>query len=281
MGSITWGAASNDLLTREIRMQEIRRSFCSRFRRLGVALFVVVSTGIDLAAQVSCELELRALDTFEIGPNSGMIALDDLDRDGDLDLFTGNELYRGDATGSFTSPLWLPGAEGFDASTADFDGDGLLDIAVVGFGTQEVTFFWGKESNDPNDFLDPQNLLVDFSISESFWHMAQGDFNGDDRPDLVLISIAMGVFVVLQNEGERTFSERPIQSVLPAGHMVTVGDFNGDGNDDIAAGFGHELNLFPRQGRRHLRRTETNGSCQPTRVCRRRGTSISRARPRR
>lgn len=113
----------------------------------------------------------------------------------------------------------------------DFDGDGINDIAyssnnahtIVMFGNGDFTF------RDPTDYY-----------TQGF-HLYSGDFNGDGITDLVpmwgwgFISYSTRPFQsILLGRGDGTFSE--MQSIVANTnmHSVTVGDFNGDGRDDLA-----------------------------------------------
>jgi hypothetical protein len=115
--------------------------------------------------------------------------------------------------------------------TADFDGDGRLDIAVLceGGGTNEIDVLLG---NGTGGFSAPKRQVLNGYILHG---MAVGDFNGDHRPDLVVGSGpgAQAGFEILLNSGGGNFSaaRHVVGATGPRG--IAVGDFNHDGHLDV------------------------------------------------
>ena len=134
----------------------------------------------------------------------------------------------------------------YPRTLADVNGDGLADI--VGFGQTSV---FVSLSEGDGSFGEAQNVLDAFTPDNGGWtsqnqfYRTAADVNGDGRFDLVGFG-ADSVFVSLSN-GDGSFGEA--QSVLDSftvnnggwgdqGEVPRmVGDFNGDGRDDII-GFG-------------------------------------------
>ena len=73
-------------------------------------------------------------------------------------------------------------------------------------------------------------------VGISVFDAAAGDFNNDGRPDIVAVGSSNFVKVALGN-GDGTFGT-PVSTLLPTGStilsLVAIGDFNQDGNQDIA-----------------------------------------------
>jgi FG-GAP-like repeat len=168
------------------------------------------------------------------GP-SRVLAAADFNNDGKLDLYVlqgfGNQrpqlaILEGDGTGGFTEVLTFVKLDGTVGSpaVADFDGDGILDLAnpVIGKNSSYVQVFLGGDGT----FSEP----VNYPLRYGGHSLIAADVNGDGKVDLV----SDGVSILLGN-GDGSF--RVGESVMVAdGVSVNVGDFNGDGKVDVLAG---------------------------------------------
>jgi hypothetical protein len=133
-----------------------------------------------------------------------------------------------------TAPLFAPAVAlesglypGFVA-TADFDGDGKLDLVVTNLHRHAVSVLLG---NGDGSF----RTLPPCDVGDWFAHsVAVGDFNRDGKPDLVVTGPGQNVVAVLLGKGDGTF-QPPVQYPVRADprHAV-VGDFNNDGRLDLA-----------------------------------------------
>ena len=169
------------------------------------------------------------------GQNPYGIAVADLNHDGIPDLVVANNgqfsgpygsvavlLGRGD--GTFGKPThYLSGSRPVQLLLGDFNGDGSLDVAVVG-GTDRVQVLLG---NGDGTFSLPKSYQAGISPHA----IAAADFNGDGTLDL---AVATPNVSILLGNGDGTF--QPPVAFRIHGHPddLIVADFNHDGKPDVA-----------------------------------------------
>ncbi len=140
-------------------------------------------------------------------------------------------IFLGNANGSYTMAPSLS----FDAYAlnsmvvADFNSDGIEDLAVVNGDSNTVTVFLG---NGDGTF----NLVASSSaVAVGSTQEAVGDFNRDGIPDLVVTSNQSSSVNILLGNGDGTFTAAPNSPVAGASpYGIALGDFNQDGKIDLA-----------------------------------------------
>jgi hypothetical protein len=140
----------------------------------------------------------------------------------------------------------LTGPPGPNAiAVADFNGDGHLDQAAVGFGEAVVYILLGEGNGR---FRQVEAIPVGLNPVS----IVTGDFNGDGNPDLAVGS--EGAVSVLIGNGDGTF-QAPVTYLKNVGNAtaITSGDFNGDGKLDLAVAIGNNNYVYVRQRRSILR----------------------------
>jgi hypothetical protein len=123
------------------------------------------------------------------------------------------------------------GGEQFSLAVADFNGDGILDAAVVVLksdGTVELSILLGN----PDGTFTQKSTISGIS---GLYTVA--DFNHDGIPDIAALqdsgpTTTVSVFL---GRGDGTFIEQPLVTDFSFNDAITMfsADFNGDGNPDL------------------------------------------------
>lgn len=140
--------------------------------------------------------------------------------------------------------------QGATVMKGDFNGDGKMDLALVGgpgWNTVPVAL-----SNGNGSFNVTNNSLPDFAVwATQGAKLVTGDFNADGKTDIALVG-GPGwntVPVAFSNgNGSFTSTNRPapnFASIAPTAAAILVGDFNGDGKSDIALTGGDDWQTVP------------------------------------
>jgi hypothetical protein len=193
------------------------------------AVTFAVATSFDVGTQGAASTERPAV-----------IAVADLDSDGELDVASANgatgtlSVLLGTAKATFGKPRILT-ADGVVASLAiaDTNGDGRLDIVAAVSATGHVAAFLGTGGGK---FAAP--VLSD--VRTPAW-VAAGRFDADDNVDLAIGEGAPGGNdpsrgAVMRGRGDGRFTlltEFGVSNTYGSGGPATVADADGDGLDDI------------------------------------------------
>jgi autotransporter-associated beta strand protein len=109
----------------------------------------------------------------------------------------------------------------------DFNGDGLLDVAVTNYYSDTISVFLGAGDGT---FGAPTTVAEGYT---PYW-VVVGDFNGDGKLDLAVSNVNSGYVGILLGNGDGTFQPQVSYEVGSRPQGLAVGDFNRDGNLDLA-----------------------------------------------
>ncbi len=141
-------------------------------------------------------------------------------------------------TQSFSTKSYPVGAGPAQIIAADFNGDHIPDLATVNGGANTVSIL----INNGNGTFRPQ---VEFATGPGPVGLAAVDWNKDGKMDLVVVNsgadAAHSVSILLGN-GDGTFQPHHDIAGAPNANSIAVGDFNGDGDPDIATSSNSPVN---------------------------------------
>jgi hypothetical protein len=203
-----------------------------RFAVFGLSALALTSfAATDAAAQAFAPV-LRLTDA-----SGGGTVVGDFNGDGvpDIAVASGGNafggsvgIYLGKADGTFQPRVSYPALiNTLTMDFADFNADGKLDLAVANFWSDAAA---GVLLGNGDGTFRPR---ADFDLEgDSAREIHVADFNGDGKPDLVVLTSS--VVNILLGNGDGSFQPRRTWGAGASPDSVTTGDFNGDGKLDAA-----------------------------------------------
>jgi VCBS repeat protein/HYR domain-containing protein/FG-GAP repeat protein len=180
---------------------------------------------------------------FATGDTPFSVAMGDFNGDGKLDLAVANvasdtvSILLGTGTGSFGAKTDFGTGNGpFSVAVGDFNGDGKLDLAVANVNGFSVSILLGTGTGS-------FGARTDFGTGDEPRSVAVADFNGDGKLDLAVANfdenLGDDTVSILLGTGTGSFGAKTDFGTGNGPFSVAVGDFNGDGNLDLAVANGN------------------------------------------
>jgi hypothetical protein len=167
----------------------------------------------------------------------GALATGDINGDGSPDIvaashFGGVQTLLSDGRGGFTEKIVRHEDGHTGAQLADLNGDGHLDLILLGYRNAGIEVFFGDGTG---------NWTLHSSLPETRpgrtmpgRALVLGDLNLDGHVDLVAAFQRWGIYVYY-GDGRGGFTGGPVEFPSAGGEYqsLSLGDVNGDGNPDI------------------------------------------------
>jgi hypothetical protein len=139
------------------------------------------------------------------------------------------------------------------AVAGDFNGDGVEDLAVVNAtglpafnGGESVTVLLGHRDGGLTMAPSSPVELYSGGVFASYGAIAAGDFTGEDKLDLAVVDNVHDTVSILLGDGAGGFrlSGSPIPFSGAEPNAIAVGDFTGNGVEDLAFASGGDVNVL-------------------------------------
>ena len=168
-----------------------------------------------------------------------------------VDTTVSNSVLGSVALGSGTVELSLSGSlapmtvpAGLGIATADFNGDGIPDLAIgaANTNTAALSILLGK--GDGTFTAVTPNPAVGYYPAS----VIAADLNGDGIPDLAVGNVDDSTVSILLGKGDGSFTAEPNLSIGSSPQSLVSADFNGDGTPDLAVVGGSSILIFIGKG---------------------------------
>ncbi|MFC4230749.1 FG-GAP-like repeat-containing protein [Parasediminibacterium paludis] len=181
---------------------------------------------------------------YQSNPSSG--AVSDIDGDGKPEVLVVNEgastisIFKNTSTVgsiSFAAKQDFPLAYGKDITINDFNGDNKPDIAIVSSLNSKISILRNTSSATSISFASKIDYSTGNNVSSN--SIFSGDLDGDNKPDIVVISVPNYLISVYKNIStidSIAFAPK-IDYIIGSGaglYSIRITDLDGDGKPDIA-----------------------------------------------
>ena len=187
-----------------------------------------------------------------------MQGLADIDFDGQLEFCAGNTIYKPSISNpsGWTGNSWsvmrqadsIEGVHLYDGQTflADFDGDGDIDVCVIGYAPDSMTveiYVWEGQSSS----IIAHRTLTGFDNPDAASHSPSlptcADVTGSGTPDIIFSYLSLLYIVSYDADSAGNMAIQTDNASTPASGVTTF-DFDQDGVDEIIVRGNNELTVI-------------------------------------
>ena len=201
--------------------------------------------------------------TFGVGDGPYVVTIADFNDDNRLDLATTNDrsgtvsVLIADHDQQEFNSQWFNTSENYETGpdaeymlTGDFNGDGWIDLVAGNEDSRDLSILLNRGEGDGR--FEAERRVQIYCLPDE---LAAGDFNGDGRSDLAIVSREEEL-VILLGLGDGQFVRGPLPRVGNLPEAMVWDDFNRDGLPDLATANGQSDDVSVLLGR-------GDGSFQP------------------
>jgi hypothetical protein len=178
--------------------------------------------------------------TTGIGSGPYALAIGDFNNDTRLDIAVANLLsnnigvflgFGSEPYAGVTTYFTGAGSQPHSVAVGDFNSDGRSDIVIANYGTNNVLILLGYGSG-----IFVYWILYSTGDSSAPYSVAVGDFNSDNRLDIVVTNSESNNVVIFRGFGDGTFATEAKYSTGDRSrpYTVVIRDFNNDNKLDLA-----------------------------------------------
>lgn len=164
------------------------------------------------------------------------VATLDVDRDGNLDIAGESVVFFGDGYGGIREKSLIGPGGWDDVKSGDINGDGYADLmALTGQGTTRIYIYY---NDGTKDLSTPTVLIPNPSDPVFYGSIGVGDFNGDNRNDLIAMHDQVNLTLFTQTANGTLGAGSVIAPYGGDENAMQGADMDGDGKTDLVIAHG-------------------------------------------
>ena len=203
---------------------------------VGNEIYIRGRSHLYCIAQTKAALPAPAPKPAALKPElTASVELSDLDQDGDLDVLVANgrhwggpnRAYFNNGQGTFTRVATIGTGKdrSYAARSLDYNGDGLLDVAIAN-DRQQSRVYLGQKNGQ---FINGPAIGP---VTQNTRNLIVADLDGDKKPDILIANRRAANFIYDHTPKGDLLKGRVLGSGADSTIDIAIGDLNGDGQPD-------------------------------------------------